>query len=234
MTTLSREEIEGLKEYAKRIAPPWSVSTFNDRHIVSGEGGVMVDVWWTHARGLIVAAVNALPALLAEIEAGRAGAERVQALEALIDKQQAALSDVEERADKAEAELAALRQAAQPVDGVWPRILTTAEAAPEHLDDDQATAWVDGWNACVKATPAAPAQVGAQPAGRVEWPIEARRLFDAAQQMTIAIDMGWDLDGVIEGLRDQVAATERLGVQPSQDHYASPAPSGDGEGGGDG
>lgn len=57
----------------------------------------------------------------------------------------------------------------------------------------------------------------------VAWPIEARRLLDAAQQMTIAIGMGWDLDGVIEGLREQVDAAEKLGIKPSQDHYAPPA-----------
>lgn len=52
-----------------------------------------------------------------------------------------------------------------------------------------------------------------------EWPIEARRLLDAGQQVVIAFGMGWDIDLVIAGLRDQCDAAEKLGVSPSQDHY---------------
>jgi hypothetical protein len=74
---------------------------------------------------LVPAVVNALPALLAEIEAGRAGAERVtkedyQRLFSLYETQCAHTEQLAVQLQQAQSELAALRQTAQPSDGAIP------------------------------------------------------------------------------------------------------------------
>lgn len=154
-------------------------------------------------KGFVAAAYcNLFTALLAEIEAGRAGAERVRELEGLLRQSQATLQIAdrsavwrEERDKQVNAINAALRQAAQPADGAQ----AVADAAILSRWNEARRLWVRGSSLCQKlalarvdeleaegvteadidrllaaTTSAAPAQVGAQPAGRAEPPTYLR------------------------------------------------------------
>lgn len=232
-------------------------------------------------RHLIVDMRNALPALLAEIEAGRAGAERVQELEAEVARLKrgnvelslamvsAAAADAEERAAAVKSiaskidqwsrhlsdppdpetctslaisiadECAALRQAAQPADGAQVSVdlqqnklfiremnrLLDAKGAGGCPDIPPPVGWdrecvkcafkwrhVDWGAECPVCegditTPAAPAQVGAQPAGRVEAPKKTlaelqAELADVERQISECTSWGAGLAALDEWRRD--------------------------------
>jgi hypothetical protein len=117
---------------------------------------------------------HTIPALLAEIEAGRAdGAKRVQELEMQVTRLrpvvQAALAwESRKLSDGAleaviSAYIAALRQAAQPSDGARTvRRMIGADIGLYHDDSIQGSGYRQLYR------PAVPAQIDAQPAGRVE------------------------------------------------------------------
>lgn len=226
---LPREEIERIDRLHEAATPgPWRYDRTTISAYVWPEKGpwicnlvIPADCWGSetiennpgsHDARLIVALRNAWPSIKAEIEAGRAGAERVDVLEHELrrglfergysDRKADAVSrDVFQIMAQIRERKAALCQAAQPADGaqdleatvkrlrgtlryiaaqakagyptVLSVILANAEAA---LDDD--------WQATYRAaedeirrqstTHAVPAQIGAQPAGRVEAMVRRR------------------------------------------------------------
>lgn len=162
-----------------------------------------------NGNGVAVVTIATISSLLAEIEAGRAGAERVR--EAAIKECVFALpasrkSDgyhseeregwngaVEEAVQNLTALLspdAALRQAAQTADGALVEVDCNCRHPGLGGDCDGSCATTTGVPGRV-LVPAAPAQVGAQPAGRVE-PDTARLDWLAANPHLEISHAGWD------------------------------------------
>lgn len=154
---------------------------------------------------------SAWPSIKAEIEAGRAGAERVRALEAEIAilrgaKEAAVHPDLAFRLGWGKGHASALRQAAQPdgrhtfaaepYDPTQPRAVIASQPAqpadgaqaPDMVErhEKMLADWVEAHpvfgpahRAYQASKAAAPAQVGAQPAGRVE---AEQAVIDAAME----------------------------------------------------
>jgi hypothetical protein len=193
---LPPEEIERLETLdAAACSPAWDVCpVLEEWETADGIARVSIggkedlgDHWWTRQDAeLVVAMRNALPALLAEIKTGRAGAERVRELERMLAN---AADWIEQIGYKATADLfrsdAAPRQAAQPSD-------LEREAAASLERQRTNTETVEAWAERMAPDFVESGNVidqdakGAQPAGRVEALVEqAKALLELDAEGTL-------------------------------------------------